>query len=1039
MTDITCSACGAPNPSQSKYCNRCGAPLGSEDTHVCPTCDTPNPANLMYCDNCGTRLVEDSSSDEPGSEEDAEREPGSRSQPFSLPARPPGQTGNLDVSSELPDWLVTGDFAEDDFEGVSEEDELRWLRAAQEGTSWDDDEAPTLEELSSDHTPEDDLPTWLVDEESESNIFVSDKSTDELFMDSLPSDEDTTQEPETTESEPPIDDLESWLSDMEDGEPQQVADDSDAPELQPDEEEAAEEQLSAAMETSEDNFLQWLSEVEDVEAGDVDESHAAAPDPADVPAWLSDDMPTVDRGDDDSDKDDPQTIHTPEWVAEDAEASADFHAGSEEDEQPDRHDRIEEDIPEDDFLQWLDSLDEGAAEAGTEPDAEEEAEPTQERQSEFQETPEDQPSDEAPAESLNLEEEVIKFTAEDFALPDWLGDLSKSDQDEEQIPPSGDALSRAEELPAWLQDVAPPGGDVTLPYVSGSEAELSGDALDANQSAETEPESGADASLDDIDIPEGELPDWLSGVTSELGSAPSDLTILDDASETEEIVREDELARAESSRQEFDAGDGDELEDEHISSDDLPDWFSDVLADIETVDDVQTPAASESEMPNVPKQLAGSELPDWLDSPFHDEEEVAEPTPIEEIPEWLRAPLQEKLARAAEERGVSDAAPEGGEEWRDLLEAPPSTGERTGVDAGRESAVAWLESLRADPSRGDLADSESETDAGEPRNPIAGIPGAIDPTYGASHTANKRLATEEASGKEQEQQILLLRQMARGERVKAAEILPLATAVGALPLIVRLTLSAVLLVIVLLGLFASNIVSGIVPQATGEPTVAPLESLLSEASGSPVLVIFDYSPAMAGALQPVAADLLQRLQEQNSYTLIASQSAAGLALAADAAGDSDPEVTGELGLIPGGALGVRQIGHCMREEAQCETLFGQPVASEDSARLSSASSIVLITGDRDNLVAWVEQLETVGAAAIGAVVTPALEPVTAPYALSGQLDEVVVGTGAATLPESPDSRNQAAALILANWFAILVIVAGAVFYLISGLVRSVRG
>lgn len=443
-------------------------------------------------------------------------------------------------------------------------------------------------------------------------------------------------------------------------------------------------------------------------------------------------------------------------------------------------------------------------------------------------------------------------------------------------------------------------------------------------------------------------------------------------------------------------------------------------------------------MSSVPEQLAGSDLPEWLDSPFSDDEEAAEPTPIEEIPEWLRAPLQEKLARAAAERGIEEASLEGGDEWRELLAAPPSSTEHTAGDVRRENAMAWLEELRATSPSEDVSEPEPDPVTGDPGSPVAGIGGAIDVAYGVTQAGRKRRPTQEATAGEQEQQVLLLRQLARGDRVQTTEILPLATGVGALPLPVRITLAALLLAVVVLGLFATDAVAGLVPQAADDPALTAMEPLLDQATGEPVLVVFDYTPAMAGALQPAAIGMLQQLRERESYPLITSQSAAGLALASGATADADLTESGDLGLVSGGALGVRQVARCMRHVAQCETLFGQSVASDTGELLANTSTLVLITGERDNLVAWIEQMEGNDSVTLAAVVTPMLEPVAAPYRLSGQLASVVVANGAATADATANGNSASTALALSHWFAIVVIAAGALFYLVSDMVRSVR-
>ena len=49
---MTCSACGAANPADAKYCNQCGATLSGG----CPRCGHLNPPDSRFCNDCGLDL-----------------------------------------------------------------------------------------------------------------------------------------------------------------------------------------------------------------------------------------------------------------------------------------------------------------------------------------------------------------------------------------------------------------------------------------------------------------------------------------------------------------------------------------------------------------------------------------------------------------------------------------------------------------------------------------------------------------------------------------------------------------------------------------------------------------------------------------------------------------------------------------------------------------------------------------------------------------------------------------------------------------------
>jgi class 3 adenylate cyclase/tetratricopeptide (TPR) repeat protein len=50
---VTCSACGADNVADARFCGSCGAALG----RVCPVCGQRNPADGRFCTSCGEALA----------------------------------------------------------------------------------------------------------------------------------------------------------------------------------------------------------------------------------------------------------------------------------------------------------------------------------------------------------------------------------------------------------------------------------------------------------------------------------------------------------------------------------------------------------------------------------------------------------------------------------------------------------------------------------------------------------------------------------------------------------------------------------------------------------------------------------------------------------------------------------------------------------------------------------------------------------------------------------------------------------------------
>ena len=56
---IACPACGASNPSSSKFCRECGGKLAApavEKQLFCTACGAQNPAGTKFCGECGNWL-----------------------------------------------------------------------------------------------------------------------------------------------------------------------------------------------------------------------------------------------------------------------------------------------------------------------------------------------------------------------------------------------------------------------------------------------------------------------------------------------------------------------------------------------------------------------------------------------------------------------------------------------------------------------------------------------------------------------------------------------------------------------------------------------------------------------------------------------------------------------------------------------------------------------------------------------------------------------------------------------------------------------
>ena len=1189
MRPVVCASCGTKNPRGSKYCNECGHELTPASTQLCPNCSASNPIDRLYCDNCGARLAAD---EEPSHQEekppDEESEAG-RPEPFSLPARPPGQTGRLELDRELPAWLRTG---EED-EGAADDSE------AGSGSS---------EEEGSEHRPADDLPDWLLEEDEASDIFRSDKTTDELFLASASQQEsgggdeeegDEDEEPEGAEIAPappqkgkaeealsdwlagaelgdegeadegladwlqeleqeaevaPAEEgLNDWLAELEDEDDEgESAEDEAAPGVGArladlEEDEGRQPEQRPAVEAEDEGLADWLADLEDDATVEIDvpldfeeEEPAGASKDDDIPGWLADleataggegETPPVDEegsfseeavagwlarlhGEETEAADEVEDVpeageaapegeeaEFPAWLASlDSEAIQEAQAddASPEDVAPEEAGDVSQvdDVP--DWLAVSDVEEEGAWAAG---------EAAGEETSEVDDLP-----DWLAAMDADAEEEAAAATEEEpeEALPEWLAgeeewgaeqkeaaaeemwlpepgedtpiEEASSEQALEEEAPEEEALP-ADEIPDWLQEVAPEAGvrDVEdegedLTAILG--AMDAGDEMPAwlmeapdEEAPETPPEEDEflaafeDAALEEDAItPEEEAQAGEEGLFdwSEV-EAPSEEGAAAPFEEEASIEGEIDFAAAAEEALEF----GEpfdltvEMEDsDQVSAEDLPDWLGDVMADVDEEapagEEAGVPAATEGTTPdleNVPEQLAGAELPEWLEDSLPEEAAPAEPapaepTPLDEMPEWIQAAGQSFLDEAQEEvpaAGIEDQeeiaeydldlATSG--EWEDLLEGLPPP-EPTAEEVREAEIPEWVQALKPQALTGEAPETREPQTPAETSGPLAGLHGVIGVEPAVTEARSTSPMAPLAPSKEQEQQAALLRQLTRSEESEAIVVASAAETAGS-PW-VRVLLALLLLAAVLTGLFVPGLLET-TPNATG---VAQAQEAIAAANGRPVLVAFDYTPATAAVLDGQARLVLEALAGGDSPVLFISQSPAGLALAQQAVDQVEGLESHRLGYLPGEAIGLRRLTACLETGSNCRPIAGPAQREAVGVSAADLGLIVVFAADRDSLINWIEQVDAATTVPMVAGVTQALAPVASPYMTSGQLDGLLAGfpATAALQAESGEMSNRARAeldmLTLAQWLTVVLFIVGNLLYLAFGSRRSRR-
>jgi hypothetical protein len=1079
MSTVNCRLCNAANPTGSKFCNNCGAILPPATNLICPNCLTPNSRDLLYCDNCGSRLVKDA----PLAANDPESEgppvaAGNRA--FSLPARQPGQTGELDIN-RIPQWLLAGqskpaesDNADVDATPAKTEAVLGdWLDELTSLDEVSDSQATATDELFAGwrpQAPEPATPDRDVDE-SAANEFS--QWLADLDQESKSETAAATTSPPAAES----DDLAGWLADetfstaadteglpdwLADDTPVTTADAGDLPDWLTDDTVISPTAVDAG------DLPDWLTDdtataPTAADAGDLPDwltddtvISPAAADAGDLPEWLTDDTVTAPTAADAGD--------LPDWLAADAFAepatTADGLAGAEE--TPPAAFAADEPFPD-----WLtdDNLTESAGAELADWLTTEDDEPIIASATPAEEAPEWLPEDPF-ALTVTPEE------SQDF--DDWFGDKPDSGASDQEVTGTG-------ELPDWLVDMAPRGTGLLGPLPVEEQPDFFESGLDwLTEETAVEPAASDSAAATEAD---DDLPDWL------LEASAADESIFQPLPADEEEEQEPQGG--------FDADDTDWLtlltgatdfeadSDAHkadssfFATDDtavVGDWFDDKVSESwpemddlpelspdDLSEDVAERGATGLESLGIPEELASSDLPGWLADTFTNDRLKAPSAAAlsEDLPDWLQTASPEEDFDAALESALAAqpaSPPASQNEWDDILGAPPATGELSlsldlppASDFAPPPTVAlpdvelpaWLQALRPQ----ELTDSAGEAEAEKPletTGPLAGIRGALEvsPIVARPHAAATLPSLTVT--RDQQQQILLLRHLTREEQKEA--VLVAGSQATALPVGARLVLAFLLLLAVTAGYFLPG--AGIDLGQAVTPPLAPSGRAVNQAVlaalGRPVLLVFDYTPALSGELDLQARMLLDQLRDLGMPVIITSQYAGGVALSRQMVADVEGLKWQELGFLPGEAIGVRRLGRCLGNGRGCDTLYGQPLTSELKDSLANVALVIVLTGEQQSLVNWAEQIGAQSDVPVVAAVPQMLAPQAAAYVTGGQLWGTIDGLPGAAAYERAflggdhPANNQLTAQALGQWLVIGLLLAGNLWYAFSALVVRLR-
>ncbi|HSH01259.1 MAG TPA: hypothetical protein VLL52_01985, partial [Anaerolineae bacterium] len=603
-----------------------------------------------------------------------------------------------------------------------------------------------------------------------------------------------------------------------------------------------------------------------------------------------------------------------------------------------------------------------------------------------------------------FDDDPIAVNDPDADLPDWL--LGGDDG------PTEGALG--DDLPDWL------GHD---PLHAQKQAESAPSLFGGGAEEDYEESSDYDDDDEDADWPSAQ--DWPSvdWPTTDGGAGDDDMPT--------EVP--DWLLNLDALAEEEDDDDGHGLptpspnNGDLVAPTNLPDWIADKGQTVNKRDDDKDDFATFEEDIHLDRaDIEADELTDVLDNP--------------DVPSWLKGVFGGGDDDAASGLSLTgENAPDDSwdelstEDW--LSDAGTSVG--GGIDLpsaaewerlSQEDGAAqlseahipeWLRALKPSANTSNTAMRSFQDGPKATSGPLTGLSGII-PV--AAIITEPRTATEPRTltmSANQAEQVELLQ--------STQQILPLQTIPlpdidqEPLPQQWRFAIILTMFGLLITMLLLPNLLN-ITPQPTDD--LQTIETQLRNARNQPVLVAFDYPPAMAGALDPQAEIIIQLLNQNNNDILAMSQLPSGVGLYQSLLADQD-NVT-SLGYIPGDAVGLRRLADCLGTNELCRTLYGRDLDNQ----LSETALIIILTSERDNLLHWMEQVTIHTDIPVIGAVPQALAPITGPYVASQQLDATITGLATtASLAAKNNFENTAAPTlyqpqVIGQWFIAFLLIIG---------------
>lgn len=695
--------------------------------------------------------------------------------------------------------------------------------------------------------------------------------------------------------------------------------------------------------------------------------------------------------------------------------------------------------------------------------------------------------------------------SEDEEVPDWLAGL-RDDKSIQSLPAAGEEGNPSPDLgnEDWMARLG------NEPQEPTTESPNSSEGPAAEQPAfDVSPEPDTDGNLSDwlqslqspdsgvkeppaVPQSEGNLPDWLSslsGVPEESKPASNEIDQPAPAENNPDWL--DELKKNSVTPEPGTPAEGSESVPDWLSNygpvpttpaatpgENVPDWLSGL--DNKSRPDSEAPAALfGSESPDTGDLPA--ETPDWMsrlqaDANIAEEpekkkedfeaasEEPASPKSAEPLPEWLSgigtttppssatpALILDNTNNPPGEEGETNL-PSVTPDWLSKL-SPEQANEKAAVskedqvDSENLEAAelpSWVQAMRPVESVVDQKSAALEDQVTEQNGPLAGLRGVLpgQPGLGALRKPpvyfSKLLVSD---GQQRYAEVL--------ERLVAGESNPRTVAPTKLisNRIWRWVTTLLLFLAIGLPFVSSTQVAPTLLAASDKGVSSKIIGGLP--ANVPVLVAFDYDPALSGEMEAVSAPIMDQLLSKGTPLALISTSPTGPALAehflqTTSLVDVHQYQSGQqyvnLGYLAGGSSGMLYLTGSLTAAMPVD-VNGKPAWNSGPLQgiqgLSNFAAVIILTDNADTGRNWIEQVGPhLGNTPMLMVISTQAEPMIRPYFDSGQIKGLVSGLPDAKIYEQSYNRPGLAyhywnSFSFGMLAAELIIVAGVIFGILA--------